>query len=63
MSKRNSKKQEKEEKDKKNSPEKKEKAQKLILDDLVPLRRSMRNIGKPKVEYADKPIGKNEFII
>ena len=28
----------------------------------MPIRRSLRNIGKAKIEYADKPISKNEFI-
>ena len=63
MSKRNSKKQQKETKIKEDSPKKIEKESKLNLSDLLPFRRSLRNIGKPKIEYADKPINKNEFVI
>ena len=35
---------------------------KINLSDLLPFRRSLRNIGKPKVDYSEKPILKNNSI-
>jgi hypothetical protein len=41
---------------------KNEKENKINLSDLLPFRRSLRNIGKPKVDYSEKPIVKNNSI-